>query len=93
MTNSLLGFIFAEILSAFHMQHVCTKLIFGITLLHVIVFQEKEYAVEEEEDKVEVEYIAETMELTNPYFRSFSEIFEKFKVLFDVFFIIDPLPK
>ena len=35
---------------------------------------------DDHEDQVEIEYITEDMELTNPYFRSFSQIFERFKV-------------
>lgn len=36
--------------------------------------------LEDDEDNVDIEYVTEDMEFTNPYFRTFSQIFEKFKV-------------
>jgi len=44
--------------------------------------------LDDDEDQVEVEYVTEDMEMTNPYFRSFSQIFEKFKVIIVFFFFV-----
>lgn len=48
--------------------------------------------LDDEEDQVEIEYVTEDMELTNPYFRTFSQIFEKFKVFQWYIYITKQIP-